>query len=72
MEDWIKEIIIGFVLLTIGGITFSIWYKYVIRILLGIIPIVSLFAGILLLWIGIEDKKLEKELKELEKELEKS
>lgn len=72
MEDWIKEIIIGFVLLAIGGITFSIWYKYVIRILLGIIPIVSLFAGILLLWIGIEDKKLEKELKELEKELEKS
>ena len=72
MEDWIKEIIIGFVLLAIGGITFSIWYKYVIRILLGIIPIVSLFAGILLLWIGFEDKKLEKELKELEKELEKS
>ncbi len=85
MKDWIKELILGFVLL---GVTVAIGYKTyciakliaaklgisVIKILafpvLELITIFLFLLALLILWIAIEDKKLEKELEALEKELE--
>jgi len=71
MKDWIVEVLVGILLLIVG--LFGIWYwlKEVVIFIKGAIGPILALVGALLLWIGYEDKKLEKELAEIEKELEK-
>jgi len=71
MKDWVLEIIVG-ILLALAGIA-GIWYwlSEVIVFIKGAIGPLLAIVGVLLIWIGYEDKKLEKELAEIEKELEK-
>jgi len=70
MKDWVIEILVGVLLLLVG--IFAIWYwsREVIVFIRGAIGPIFALLGALLLWIGYEDKKLEKELEEIEKELE--
>ena len=67
--DWIKEILFGLVLLIVGGFLTFYFFSEFLKVLLGIIGPILLVLGFILLWIGIEDKRMEKELKEIEKEL---
>lgn len=67
--DWIKEILFGLVLLIVGGFLTYYFFSEFLKVLLGIIGPILLVLGFILLWIGIEDKRMEKELKEIEKEL---
>jgi len=70
MKDWIIEILVGILLLIVG--IFAIWYwlAEVVTFIKGAIGPLFALVGALLIWIGYEDKKLEKELEEIEKELE--
>jgi sensor histidine kinase YesM len=71
MKDWIKEAGLGLILFLVGvGLTWY-WLGEVILIIKGLIGPILLILGLILLWVGYEDKKIEKELKEIEKELEK-
>ena len=69
MKDWMKELILGLILLVVGGILTASFIGDVIRVILGAIGPLFLFLGIVFAWIGYEDKKLEKELIELERSL---
>ncbi|MGC9133390.1 MAG: hypothetical protein ACP5GJ_03250 [Nanopusillaceae archaeon] len=71
MKDWIKEAGLGLILFLIGVGLVWYWLGEVILIIKGLIGPVLLILGLILLWVGYEDKKIEKELKEIEKELEK-
>ena len=70
MKDWVKEIFIGVILLAVGIALTYYYLPEVIKVVLGVIGPLLLFLGIIFAWIGMEDKKLERELQELEKELE--
>lgn len=69
MKEWLLEIVIGIVLTLSGILGIYYWLEEVIFVLKGAIGPIILLIGLLLLWIGYEDKKLEKELAEIEKEL---
>jgi len=71
MEDWTKELLIGITLVIVGLFLTANYLGKVIEVVLGVAGPLLLILGAIFLWIGIEDKKLEKEIKELEKELEK-
>ncbi len=68
--DWLKEMLLGLVLLAIGGFLTLKFFKAFLQVLLGLLGPILLVLGIILFWIGIEDKRMEKELKNIEKELE--
>ncbi len=68
--DWLKEILIGVILVILGGILTWKFFSAFLKVLLGIIGPILLALGVILLWIGIEDKRMESELKEIEKEIE--
>jgi len=70
MKDWIVEILVGTLLLIAGLFAILYWFKEVVIFIKGAIGPILALVGALLLWIGYEDKKLEKELAEIEKELE--
>ena len=71
MKEWIKEIIIGVVLLVIGGVIAYFKLGDVITVLIGGGALMLIVLGILFIIIGWEDKALEKELAKLEEELKK-
>ena len=68
MEDWMKESLLGLILLIIGGFLVYYWLGETILVIKGLIGLVILILGVLILWIGYEDIKLNKELKEVQKE----
>jgi len=68
MEDWIKESLLGLILLVIGGFLIYYWLGETILIIKGLAGLVLLVLGVLILWIGYEDIKLNRELKEVQKE----
>ena len=68
MEDWIKESLLGLILLIIGVFLIYYWLGETILVIKGLLGLVILILGILILWIGYEDIKLNKELKEVQKE----
>ena len=68
MEDWIKESLLGLILLIIGGFLVYYWLGETILVIKGLIGLIILILGLLILWIGYEDIKLNKELKEVQKE----
>jgi uncharacterized membrane protein len=68
MEDWIKESLLGLILLVIGGFLIYYWLGETILVIKGLAGLILLILGVLILWIGYEDIKLNKELKEVQKE----
>jgi uncharacterized membrane protein HdeD (DUF308 family) len=68
MEDWIKESLLGLILIIIGGFLIYYWLGETILVIKGLIGLIILILGVLILWIGYEDVKLNKELKEVQKE----
>ena len=68
MEDWIKESLLGLILLIIGGFLVYYWLGETILVIKGLLGLIILILGVLILWIGYEDIKLNKELKEVQKE----
>jgi len=68
MEDWMKESLLGLILLIIGIFLVYYWLGEAILVIKGLIGLVILILGVLILWIGYEDIKLNKELKEVQKE----
>jgi len=68
MEDWIKESLLGLILLIIGGFLVYYWLGETILVIKGLIGLIILILGVLILWIGYEDIKLNKELKVVQKE----
>ncbi|NAZ26077.1 MAG: hypothetical protein GU343_00865 [Nanoarchaeota archaeon] len=68
MEDWMKESLLGLILLIIGGFLVYYWLGETILVIKGLIGLIILILGVLILWIGYEDIKLNKELKEVQKE----
>ncbi|MFP3167360.1 MAG: hypothetical protein RXQ68_02970 [Candidatus Nanopusillus sp.] len=68
MEDWIKESLLGLILLIVGGFLIYYWLAETILVIKGLIGLIILILGVLILWIGYEDIKLNKELKEVQKE----
>ena len=68
MEDWIKESLLGILLLIVGGFLVYYWLGETILVVKGLIGLIILILGVLILWIGYEDIKLNKELKEVQKE----
>jgi len=68
MEDWMKESLLGLILLIIGIFLVYYWLGETILVIKGLIGLVILILGVLILWIGYEDIKLNKELKEVQKE----
>jgi len=68
MEDWIKESLLGILLLIVGGFLIYYWLGETILVVKGLIGLIILILGVLILWIGYEDIKLNKELKEVQKE----
>jgi len=68
MEDWMKESLLGLILLIIGGFLVYYWLGETILVIKGLLGLIMLILGVLILWIGYEDIKLNKELKEVQKE----
>jgi uncharacterized membrane protein HdeD (DUF308 family) len=68
MDDWIKESLLGILLLIVGGFLIYYWLGETILVIKGLLGLVILILGVLVLWIGYEDIKLNKELKEVQKE----
>jgi uncharacterized membrane protein HdeD (DUF308 family) len=68
MEDWMKESLLGLILIIVGGFLVYYWLGETILVIKGLIGLVILILGVLILWIGYEDIKLNKELKEVQKE----
>jgi uncharacterized membrane protein HdeD (DUF308 family) len=68
MEDWIKESLLGLILIIVGGFLVYYWLGETILVIKGLIGLIILILGVLILWIGYEDIKLNKELKEVQKE----
>ncbi|MDT7891020.1 MAG: hypothetical protein ACO2OX_04355 [Candidatus Nanopusillus sp.] len=68
MEDWIKESLLGLILLVIGGFLIYYWLGETILVIKGLAGLILLILGVLILWIGYEDIKLNRELKEVQKE----
>jgi uncharacterized membrane protein HdeD (DUF308 family) len=68
MDDWIKESLLGILLLIVGGFLIYYWLGETILVVKGLIGLIILILGVLILWIGYEDIKLNKELKEVQKE----
>ena len=68
MEDWIKESLLGLILIIIGGFLIYYWLGETILVIKGLVGLIILILGVLILWIGYEDIKLNKELKEVQKE----
>jgi len=68
MEDWMKESLLGLILLIIGGFLVYYWLGETILVIKGLLGLIILILGVLILWIGYEDIKLNKELKEVQKE----
>ena len=68
MEDWIKESLLGLILLVIGGFLIYYWLGETILVIKGLAGLILLILSVLILWIGYEDIKLNKELKEVQKE----
>jgi uncharacterized membrane protein len=68
MEDWMKESLLGLILIIIGGFLIYYWLGETILVIKGLVGLIILILGVLILWIGYEDIKLNKELKEVQKE----
>jgi uncharacterized membrane protein HdeD (DUF308 family) len=68
MEDWIKESLLGLILIIVGVFLVYYWLGETILVIKGLIGLIILILGVLILWIGYEDIKLNKELKEVQKE----
>ncbi|MFZ8800562.1 MAG: hypothetical protein ACO2ON_00040 [Candidatus Nanopusillus sp.] len=68
MEDWMKESLLGLILLVIGGFLIYYWLGETILVIKGLAGLTLLILGVLILWIGYEDIKLNRELKEVQKE----
>jgi len=68
MEDWIKESLLGLILIIVGGFLVYYWLGETILVIKGLIGLMILILGVLILWIGYEDIKLNKELREVQKE----
>ena len=63
-----KESLLGLILLVIGGFLIYYWLGETILVIKGLVGLILLILGILILWIGYEDIKLNRELKEVQKE----
>ncbi len=63
-----KESLLGLILLVIGGFLIYYWLGETILVIKGLAGIILLILGVLILWIGYEDIKLNRELKEVQKE----
>ena len=61
-------ILLALILLIIGGFLVYYWLGETILVIKGLLGLVILILGVLILWIGYEDIKLNKELKEVQKE----
>jgi len=68
MDDWIKESLLGLILLVMGGFLIYYWLGETILVIKGLAGLILLILGLLILWIGYEDIKLNRELKEVQKE----
>ena len=55
MKDWVKEIIIGLVVLVVGALFVKKFLNYVVTVVLGSVGPLLVFLGVIFLWIGIED-----------------
>jgi len=63
-----KESLLGLILLVIGGFLIYYWLGETILVIKGLAGLTLLILGVLILWIGYEDIKLNRELKEVQKE----
>jgi len=63
-----KESLLGLILLVIGGFLIYYWLGETILVIKGLAGLMLLILGVLILWIGYEDIKLNRELKEVQKE----
>jgi len=63
-----KESLLGLILLIIGGFLIYYWLGETILVIKGLSGLILLILGVLILWIGYEDIKLNRELKEVQKE----
>ena len=63
-----EKILLGILLIIISGLLIDHWLGETILVIKGLIGLIILILGVLILWIGYEDIKLNKELKEVQKE----
>ena len=63
-----EKILLGILLIIISGLLIDHWLGETILVIRGLLGLVILILGVLILWIGYEDIKLNKELKEVQKE----
>ena len=68
MDDKKVYILLGIALLIVGGLLIYHWLKEAILIIKGSVGLIILLLGMLILWISYKDIKLNKELKEIQKE----
>lgn len=50
-----KKVVVGLVLIVVGCLTLILWWKKIILILMGIVPIMLIVGGMLVLSAGIRD-----------------
>ncbi len=66
-----KEILIGIILLAFGAYLSYYWLEELLLVIKGSLGLFLLLLGGIILWIGIEDKKIEEEIKKIEEEIKK-
>ncbi|NPA86095.1 MAG: hypothetical protein GXO42_01695 [bacterium] len=69
--NWRGELAVGIVLLVLGIVFVWKFITEFLTVIKGAIPLFLLVAGGLLIWIALEDKRIEYELKKVEEELKK-
>lgn len=55
-----KKVVVGLVLIVVGCLTLILWWKKIILILMGIVPIMLIVGGMLVLSAGIRDVENQK------------
>lgn len=55
-----KKVVVGLVLIVVGCLTLILWWKKIILILMGIVPIMLIVGGMLVLSAGIRDAENQK------------